>query len=145
MKITGQEYTIKGILMDKETGKPLEIKGKKVMAEKTFIPEAADGEIELEFTFDSSELNRKTVVVFEHLYAEGEEVAAHADIHDEGQTVKIKVGKLVPSMPGSGNSGIFGPKTGDTADVLAGVLIFILAGTVLGIVIYKRRRREHEE
>lgn len=143
--IPGQKYTIKGILMEKETEKPLEVNGKKVTAEKDFIPETAVGEIELAFKFDSSELNRKTVVVFEHLYVGDEEVAAHADIHDEGQTVKIKVGKLVTSMPGNKNSGLFGPKTGDTADILAVILIVITSGTVLGVVVYKRRRREHEE
>lgn len=143
--VPGQKYTVKGILMEKKTEKPLEVKGKKVTAEKDFIPETADGETELEFTFDSSELNRKTIVVFEYLYIEDEEVAAHADIQDEGQTVKIKVGKLVPSMPGNKNSGIFGPKTGDTAEILAVLLILIASGTVLGIVVYKRRRREHEE
>lgn len=83
----GKEYTVNGILMDKESGKALLIGDKEVTSEKTFIPEEADGTVELAFTFDSTELAGKTVVVFETLYYEGVEVAVHADINDENQAV----------------------------------------------------------
>ena len=85
--VPGKEYTVKGVLMDKATNKPLLVNGKEVTAEKTFTPEEADGTVELAFTFDSSALNGKTVVVFETLYYEGVEVAVHADINDENQAV----------------------------------------------------------
>lgn len=35
----GREYTVKGKLMDKETGEPLLVDGQEVTAEKTFVPE----------------------------------------------------------------------------------------------------------
>ena len=85
--VPGKEYTVKGVLMDKATNKPLLVNGKEVTAEKTFTPEEADGTVELAFTFDSSALNGKTVVVFETVYYEGVEVAVHADINDENQAV----------------------------------------------------------
>ena len=87
--VVGQKYTVKGVLMDKATGKPLQIDGKEVTAEKTFIPEKADGEIKVEFRFDSSALIGKTTVTFEKIYVNGMEVAAHEDLEDEGQTVEF--------------------------------------------------------
>lgn len=88
--IPGKEYTVKGILMDKETGKPLLIDGKKVTAEKTFTAKSEAGSIELEFTFDGSTLGEKGIVVFEKLFYNGREIAAHEDIEDMGQTVTMQ-------------------------------------------------------
>lgn len=87
--IIGQEYTVKGTLMDKETGKPLLINEKQVTAQKTFTPEKSSGFIDLTFTFDASALKGHSIVVFEKLLAEDVEVAAHEDINDEGQTVRF--------------------------------------------------------
>ncbi|RBQ23890.1 hypothetical protein ALNOE001_06260 [Candidatus Methanobinarius endosymbioticus] len=47
----GKEYTIKGILMDKNTGNPLLINGEQFIAIKTFIISAVNGTIDLDFTF----------------------------------------------------------------------------------------------
>ena len=85
--VPGEEYSVKGVLMDKATNKPLLVNGKEVTSEKTFTPEETDGTVELSFTFDSTALNGKTVVVFETLYYEDVEVAVHADINDENQAV----------------------------------------------------------
>ena len=41
------------------------------------------------FEFDASGLVGKTTVVFERLIYEGLEIAVHADIEDEGQSVNI--------------------------------------------------------
>lgn len=62
------------------------VDGKKITAEKEFIPENASGSIQIDFTFDASALAGKSVVVFESLSHDGKEVAVHADINDEGQT-----------------------------------------------------------
>lgn len=86
----GKEYTIKGILMDKSTGKQFLVDGKEVCSEVTFTPETADGEVTVSFTFDGSVITKETeIVVFETLYREGTEIAVHADIEDENQTVTI--------------------------------------------------------
>lgn len=85
----GKEYTMKGILMDKATGKALLVDGKKVTAEKTFTPKSPSGTVKLSFTFDSTALEGKSVVVFENLYLDGKEVTSHADIEDEGQTIEF--------------------------------------------------------
>lgn len=86
----GKEYKLTGVLMNKATNDKLLIDGKEITAEATFTPKATTGEVEMTFTFDARELTAETeVVVFEKLYRDGIEIAVHADIEDEGQTVKI--------------------------------------------------------
>ena len=83
-------YTISGVLMDKATGEPLLLDGAIVTAEVEFTPESADGTVELTYTLDASALAGTTIVVFETLYSDGVEIAAHADINDEAQTITIE-------------------------------------------------------
>ena len=90
----GREYTVKGKLMDKETGEPLLVDGQEVTAEKTFVPEKPDGTIPLSFTFKASTLAGKTVVVFEDLLTDNIQVATHSDLTDEGQTVEFDNPKI---------------------------------------------------
>lgn len=85
----GETYTISGILMDKSTDEALLVDGAEITAETDFTPESADGTVELTYTLDASALAGTTIVVFETLYSNGVEVAAHADINDEAQTVTI--------------------------------------------------------
>ena len=87
--IPGKKYTISGVLMDKATGEPLLVDDAKVTAEAEFTPESADGTVELTYNLDASTLAGTTIVVFETLYSDGVEIAAHADINDEAQTVVI--------------------------------------------------------
>ena len=83
--IPGKEYVLKGVLMDKTTGKPLVIDGKEIHAETVFTPETPVGETTVEFTFDSKYIKADTdIVVFESLYKDGKELAVHADIDDKG-------------------------------------------------------------
>ena len=85
----GNTYTISGILMDKATGEPLLVDGSEVTAEAEFTSESASGTVELTYTLDASTLAGATIVVFETLYSDGVEIAAHADINDEAQTITI--------------------------------------------------------
>ena len=85
----GETYSISGILMDKATGEPLLVDGAEVTAEVEFTPESASGTVELTYTLDASTLAGATIVVFETLYSDGVEIAAHTDINDEAQTVEI--------------------------------------------------------
>lgn len=90
----GKEYKVKGVLMDKQTGEPILIDGEKVTGETTFTPETADGSVEVSFSFNGIPLKGKTVVVFETLYEGEKEVAVHADIEDEGQTIEFTEPKI---------------------------------------------------
>ena len=86
----GKEYRVTGVLMDKSNGKELLINGEKVTAEATFIATETSGSVDVTFTFNATGLHGKEIVAFEDLYRENVLLATHADINDEGQTVKIK-------------------------------------------------------
>lgn len=93
--IPNKEYTLKGVLMDKTTGKALVINGETVTAETVFIPIEPNGTATVEFIFDAKYIKVDTdIVVFESLYKDGKELAVHADIEDEGQTVTVKVPEI---------------------------------------------------
>lgn len=91
----GKEYVVKGTLMNKTTGKPVTVNDEPVTAEAAFTPETRDGEVKVTFTFNSYVITETTdVVVFESLYREDVEIAVHADIEDEGQSVKVYVTEI---------------------------------------------------
>lgn len=92
--IVGKTYTVKGVLMDKETGQPfLTRENKEVRAEKEFTATQSNGTVNLEFVIQQGDLAGKTIVVFEDLYEEGKKIATHSDIEDKDQTVHYpKVG-----------------------------------------------------
>lgn len=87
--LPGKEYTVKGVLMNKETGEEVLIDDKPITAETTFTPEKSEGSVDVIFKFDSSLVAPKTVVAFETLEYKGIEIAVHADIEDKDQTVYV--------------------------------------------------------
>ena len=88
--VPGKEYRATGVLMDKETGEKLLVDGKEITAETVFVPETKNGSVDVTFVFDATGLHGKEIVVFEDLYRENVLLATHADINDEGQTIKVK-------------------------------------------------------
>lgn len=88
--VPGKEYKVVGVLMDKLIGEKLLVNGQEIIAETTFIADAKNGSVDVTFVFDATGLHGKEIVVFEDLYRENVLLATHADINDEGQTVKIK-------------------------------------------------------
>ena len=85
----GREYTVKGVLMNKATGKAILVDDKEVTAETTFVPETTDGTVDVTFVFDGSALEDTLLVAFETLYTEEKEVGIHAEIEDDAQTVYL--------------------------------------------------------
>lgn len=122
----GKEYTIKGVLMDKSTGKQFLVDGKEVCSEVTFTPETADGEVTVFFTFDGSVITKETeIVAFETLYHEGTEIAVHADIEDENQTVTIHP-QLEPEKPQTGDNSNLGFYIGLASVAVGGLIAFLI-------------------
>lgn len=101
--IPGREYEVSGVLMLQSTEKPLlDGNGNQITANKTFTPETESGDVTLVYTFDSRLLAGQTVVVFEDLYLDGEKVATHADIEDEGQSIHYpQIGTLAVAEDGT--------------------------------------------
>lgn len=131
--VPNTEYVIKGTLMDKSTGKLFKVKGKEITSTVKFVPDNANGKVEVTFTFDGSAIKKDTeLVVFETLYRNGVELTAHADINDDGQTVTIKVPELE------------NPKTGDERNInkilgIAGASLVGIAGCVYFFI--KRKKK----
>lgn len=131
--VPNTEYVIKGTLMDKSTGKPFKVKDKEITSTVKFVPDKADGKVEVTFTFDGSAIKKDTeLVVFETLYRDGVELTTHADIDDKGQTVTIKVPELE------------NPKTGDERNInkilgVAGASLVGIAGCVYFFI--KRKKK----
>ena len=118
--VPGREFIVHGILMDKNTGDALvDSNGETVENSVVFTPDASEGDVEVRFEFDASDLAGLDVVVFENLYridtvtnrvpdddSDEEQapvgdvpstqrlVATHTDINDEGQTVNIRANDL---------------------------------------------------
>ena len=133
---TGKEYTIKGVLKDKSTGKQFLVGGKEVCSEVTFTPETADGEVTVSFTFDGSVITADTeIVVFEALYREGTEIAVHADIEDENQTVTIHP-QPEPEKPQTGDNSNIGFWIGLGAVALGGLV---------SVVIIKIKKKDEDD
>ena len=135
--VPGKEYTIKGVLMDKATNEPFKVDGKEITSDVTFTPEKPNGEVTGSFTFDASGITEETeLVVFETLYLDGVEIAAHADIEDEGQTVTV----ILPAPPV--------PQTGDESNLgfWIGLGAIALGGLISVAVIYfKKKKGEDNE
>ena len=129
--IPGKEYTMKGVLMDKETGKELVINGNTVTQEVTFTPEKADGSVELTFKFDGTSLGGKTVVAFESCLYDGKEVAVHHDIDSKEQSVDI-TNPPVPEAPK--------PKTGDNSPLLPLTVALAASAAAIGVGVKKASR-----
>ncbi len=134
--IIGKEYTIKGKLMDKTTGRPLVVNGKEVTAEKKFIAKEKSGFEELTFTFDGTGLGGKTIVVFEDVYEDGKLIGTHSDINDEGQSVKIiKKGKIIVEFNG-GNT-----NTGDKSNIMLYVYLLMICSSLTYVYVKKGKRQ----
>ena len=132
----GKEYAVKGVLMNKATGEPLLADGKEIRSSFTFKPDKPDGEINITFVFDASGLKTATeIVVFETLYRDGTEIAAHADLKDEGQTVT-----LIPPKPDI-------PQTGDNSNLgfWIGLGSVALGGVIACIIMYCKRKKDEDD
>ena len=104
---TGREYTVTGTMMDAATGEPLkDAEGNTVTASTTFEPEDNEGKVKVTFSVDTSTLSNKKLVVFEKLEADGNVIARHEDLADEGQTVEV----VPPEIKTSAADGADGDK-----------------------------------
>ena len=120
----GVKYTLKGWEMVKSENAELLMNGKRVENDLTFTAEDSKMEVQIEFTFNASELGGKELVTFEELYDvtnpdEPIKVAEHKDIKDKGQTVTVKENlesPTAPEEPSTPTKTSDSPKTGDNMD-----------------------------
>ena len=135
----GKKYTVKGILMDKATGKPFIANGKEVKGETTFTPISSTGTITVEFTFPASAIEGKTVVVFENLYNDNIKIATHSDITDMNQTVEV--GRMNVRYGGANGY----PITGDENVIWIFASILLLSAGGLMLVVKRKNKKNKKD
>ena len=144
----GKEYVLKGTLMDKESGLPLMSGGAPVTSEVKFTPTESSGTVEVRFTFDSRAIAGRTLVVFEALLYDGTEIATHADITDEGQSVIVNTPEPAPTPtptpePEQPVPGKPVPQTGDDYMIVAWLVLAAvsLPGLLVSAVLLRKKKR----
>ena len=85
--MAGRDYTITGILMDKDTGEAVMVNGNPVTASQTFTSDGTKKVLDMHFNFDSSALGGKTVVVCEKLTYGDYVAATEEDMENKDQTI----------------------------------------------------------
>jgi len=148
----GTQYKLVGWQILKEENAELLINGKRVESDYTFTADSETMKVEVAFTFDATSLDGKQLVTFEELYDfsnpdEPKKVTEHKDIEDEGQTITFKEKPEVPEKPETPqtpekpNKPSDSPKTGDSTNVMAFVVMLLAsAGGLAGTYLYKRRK-----
>ena len=148
----GTKYQLKGWQMLKEENAELIIDGKRVESDYTFTADSETMKVEVAFTFDATSLDGKQLVTFEELYDlsnpdEPKKVTEHKDIEDKGQTITFKEKPEEPEKPETPptpekpNRPSDSPKTGDSTNVMAFIVMLLAsAGGLAGTYLYKRRK-----
>ena len=148
----GTQYKLVGWQMLKEENAELLINGKRVESDYTFTADSETMKAEVAFTFDATSLDGKQLVTFEELYDlsnpdEPKKVTEHKDIEDKGQTITFKEKPEEPEKPETPptpekpNRPSDSPKTGDSTNVMAFIVMLLAsAGGLVGTYLYKRRK-----
>jgi len=104
--IVGQEYTFRGILMDRTTGEPVLQNGEPVTAiDVTFTPRTPNGRIAMDFPVDLTGLQGRDIVVFQFLYSGGDRVGEYACLDNEDQTITVIPAPRVSTFAECGRGG----------------------------------------
>ena len=135
---TEYSYTAKGWLVDKD-GNKVEIGGKTVEAEKTFMVENPNGSISVTFPqFTVGKYDSFTYVVYEEVYVNVPQedgsikpvlVGEHKDRKDSNQTVSYRDQ----------------PQTGDETPIAIFIGLLMLAMAGIGMIIWRKRKLKRAE
>lgn len=119
------EYELSGYPVYSNSGEKLTKDGKAVEAGTKFTVTSETGSVDVPYTIDATKLAGRSIVFFEFLYRDGELIAVHADIKDQGQTIIFQ-----PNVP----------KTGDPVKPIIPIALGIIAaaGIVVMIVLKKK-------
>ena len=138
MLFRSREYVLTGTLIDKTTAAPIETDGLPLTSMVAFTPEEPNGSVEVALSFDGSALAGHRTVAFESLALDGDVVATHEDIEDEGQIVDL-VEKPSPGNPTAGLA-----QTGDTNNVVPLICLAVVAALIAALVALHERRAKHK-
>ncbi len=125
--IPGEEYTLKGTLINKNTGEVLFINNEVSTSVVNFTPENNTGEIYVPFIFDALTLEDTDIVIFEELYQDEQLIATHSDINCIEQSIYLRVPPTIEATP----------TTGDSSSLSYILILLILTGIALSVFIFK--------
>ena len=80
--LPGETYTLHGTVVEKETEQRLSEE-----KQQEFIPEKADGSIEIAFEINETDLSGKTAVIYEEIKIDGKSIAEHKDPEAKEQSI----------------------------------------------------------
>jgi len=145
----GETLLLQGVLMDQQSGQPLQKDGKNVSVEVEFVPDSTSGEVVASFSFDSRAISGRTLVVFETLIHKdtGTIIAEHADLTDQAQMVGIGVEVPVEETPKPGESKAqsqtgTGAKTGRDGLPVWLLAIAIGAGAAAVMIVLRKKMKK---
>lgn len=121
------EYELSGYPVYSNSGDKLTKDGKAVGSGMKFTATSETGSVDVPYTIDATKLAGRSIVFFEFLYKDGELIAFHADIKDQGQTIIFQ-----PNVP----------KTGDPVKPIIPIALGIIA--VAGIVVMIILKKKHK-
>lgn len=128
----GKEYTVKGVVMDKETGNELLINNAPVQSEVTFTPTEACGETEMYFRFNTSNLGGAKLVIFEGLYFDDNLLLEHRDLDNSDESFEVDL-----NAPDTGYAARMSTGTTETKHI---ELLIISIASIVPITIYSGYR-----
>lgn len=124
------EYEVSGYPVYSNSGEKLTDNGKEVEVRTKFTVTTETGSVDVPYTIDATMLAGKSIVFFEYLYRNGELIAVHADITDQGQTILFQ-----PKVPRV-------PKTGDPVKPIIPIVLGIIAAAGIAVmIIYKKKHK----
>lgn len=119
------DYELSGYPVYSNSGDKLTKDGKAVGAGMKFTATSETGSVDVPYTIDATKLAGRSIVFFEFLYRDGELIAFHADIKDQGQTIIFQ-----PNVP----------KTGDPAKPIIPIALGALAAAgIVIMIIFKEK------
>lgn len=121
------EYEVSGYPVYSNSGEKLTENGKAVEVRTKFTVTTETGSVDVPYTIDATKLAGRSIVFFEFLYRDGELIAFHADIKDQGQTIIFQ-----PNVP----------KTGDPMKPIIPIALGIIAAA--GIVVMIIMKKKHK-
>ena len=133
----GFEYTIKGVLMNKETGEVVKFNDEPVTSTVTFTPEEACGELEMIYKLNTTGLEGSRLVIFESLFRDEEKLVEHSDLGDEDQSVVVEM--PVPDTGAPTKKDTSATEAINIAFIVGAVVFVGLGGYISMRVVAKRR------
>lgn len=130
------EFTIKGVLMNKDTGKQLLVNDEPVEQEVIFTPEETCGELEMFYEFDATGLGGTSVVIFENVYQGEDLIIEHKDLDNEDETFYL----LAPAPDTGYLTGSSNGANQSSSVILIISVTFIVTSSYFGIKLRTRKK-----